>query len=126
MLRRGIDNIKDPSSKVDDVLTSECAHAIFEVCAGEGVMLDDSSVDLDMSGRTIQMILDSKIPLEHKEEYLQNRKEVVEVILHSRYVNMYNLLKVRFMCAIASLCTHVPPLSSVFVPSRITSQRSHT
>jgi hypothetical protein len=101
MLRRGIDNIKDPSNK-GDVLSLECAHAIFDICAGGGVFLDDSSVDLDISGSTIQMILDSKIPLEHKEEYLQNRKEVVEIILHSRYVNMYNLLKVRFMCAFAS------------------------
>mmetsp|Transcript_25782 Transcript_25782/g.40449 ORF Transcript_25782/g.40449 Transcript_25782/m.40449 type:complete len:740 (+) Transcript_25782:77-2296(+) len=94
MLRKGLDNIKDSSGKKsDDVLSLECAHAIFEVCAAEGVLLDDSSVDLDISGSTIQKILDSKISLDHKEEYLQNREEVVEIILHSRYVNMYNLLR---------------------------------
>jgi len=98
MLRKGLDNIKDSSGKKsDDVLSLECAHAIFEVCAAEGVLLDDSSVDLDISGSTIQKILDSKISLDHKEEYLQNREEVVEIILHSRYVNMYNLLRVRLL-----------------------------
>eukprot|EP00985_Skeletonema_marinoi_P008667 scaffold3964_cov77-Skeletonema_marinoi.AAC.5 len=94
MLRKGIDNIKDPSgNKSDDVLSLECAHAILNICTAEGVLLDDSSVDLDISGSTIQTILDSKISLEHKEEYLQNREEIVVIILHSRYVNMYNLLK---------------------------------
>ena len=90
-------NIKDPSTKKSgDVLSLECSHAIFAICASEGVLLDDSSVGLDITGSTIQMILDSKISLEHKKEYLQNRKEVIEIILHSRYVNIYNLLKVRF------------------------------
>ncbi|KAK1734515.1 4-hydroxyphenylpyruvate dioxygenase [Skeletonema marinoi] len=94
MLRKGIDNIKDPSgNKSDDVLSLECAHAILNICTAEGVLLDDSSVDLDISGSTIQTILDSKISLEHKEEYLQNQEEIVVIILHSRYVNMYNLLK---------------------------------
>ncbi len=96
MLIRGLGNIKDSSgSKSDDILSLECARTIFDVCAAEGVLLDDSSVDLDISGSTIQSILDSKISLDHKEEYLQNRQEVVEIILHSRYVNLYNLLKVR-------------------------------
>mmetsp|Transcript_2554 Transcript_2554/g.3641 ORF Transcript_2554/g.3641 Transcript_2554/m.3641 type:complete len:743 (+) Transcript_2554:24-2252(+) len=94
MIRKGLDNIKDSSgNKSDDVLSLECAHAIFDVCAAEGILLDDASVDLDISGSTIQTILDSKISLDHKEEYLQNREEVVEIILHSRYVNLYNLLK---------------------------------
>eukprot|EP00986_Skeletonema_menzelii_P002949 scaffold855_cov140-Skeletonema_menzelii.AAC.10 len=94
MLRKGIDNIKDPSgNKSDDILSLECAHAIFDICAAEGVLLDDSSVDLDIAGSTIRTILDSNISPEHKEEYLQNRAEVVAIILHSRYVNMYNLLK---------------------------------
>lgn len=111
MLRRGLDNIKDSSdSKSDDVLSLGCAHAIFDICAMEGVLLDDSSVDLDISGSTIQTILDSKISLDHKEEYLQNRKEVVEIILHSRYVNLYNLLKVRLLRNFASLCCCKPHL----------------
>ena len=100
MLIKGLDNIKDSSgSKSDDVLSSECARAIFDICVAEGVLLDDSSVDLDITGSTIRTILDSKVSPEHEEEYLQNRDEVVAVILHSRYVNMYNLLKVRFLCS---------------------------
>jgi hypothetical protein len=79
------------------MLSLECAHAIFDICALDGsILLDDSSVNLEISGSTIQTILDSNISAEHKEEYMANRKEVVDTILHSRYCNMYNLLKVRF------------------------------
>ena len=128
MLRKGIENIKDPSgNKSDDILSLECAHAIFDICAAEGVLLDDSSVDLDIAGSTIRTILDSKISPEHKEEYLQNRAEVVAIILHSRYVNMYNLLKVRFYVYFASLSSqHVTSLNSCVVRFRITSLNSHT
>lgn len=127
MIRKGLDNIKDSSgNKSDDVLSLECAHAIFDVCAAEGILLDDASVDLDISGSTIQTILDSKISLDHKEEYLQNREEVVEIILHSRYVNLYNLLKVRLLrtfCLASSL--QDTSLNIVFL-LRITSLSNHT
>ncbi|KAL7453881.1 hypothetical protein ACHAWC_005525, partial [Mediolabrus comicus] len=94
MLVKGVDNIKNPSSKGGDMLSLECAHAVFDICALDGsILLDDSSVNLDISGSTIQAILDSNISAEHKEEYMANRKEVVDTILHSRYCNMYNLLK---------------------------------
>jgi hypothetical protein len=101
---KGVDNIKNPSSKGGDMLSLECAHAIFDICALDGsILLDDSSVNLDLSGSTIQAILDSNVSAEHKEEYMEHRKEVVDTILHSRYCNMYNLLKVRdsytlYMC----------------------------
>ena len=94
---KGDANIKNPlSNKRGDTLSVKCAHAIFDICASEGVLLDDSSVNLDVSRSTIQNILDSKISEEYKREYVQNRKEVVDTILFSRYVNMYALLKVRF------------------------------
>ena len=94
MLAKGVENIKNPSGKGGDILSLDCAHAIFDICASEGtILLDDSSVNLDISGSTIETILDSNMPDEHKEEYVNNRKEVVDTILHSRYCNMYNLLK---------------------------------
>ena len=116
MLRKGLDNIKDSSgNKSDDVLSLECAHAIFDICVAEGVLLDDSSVDLDITGSTIRTILDSKISPEHEEEYLQNRDEVIAIILHSRYVNMYNLLKVRCLCSFCfTLSLQVTSLNNVF------------
>ena len=127
MLRKGIDNIKDPSgNKSDDVLSLECAHAILNICTAEGVLLDDSSVDLDISGSTIQTILDSKISLEHKEEYLQNREEIVVIILHSRYVNMYNLLKVRFTCVFCfTLSLQATSLTFVFFHQNHLSEHSY-
>lgn len=95
---KGVGNIKNPSNKGGDMLSLECAHAIFDICALDGsILLDDSSVNLDISGSSIQAILDSNISAKHKEEYMENRKEVVDTILHSRYCNMYNLLKVRFI-----------------------------
>ena len=128
MLRKGLDNIKDSSgSKSDDVLSLECARAIFDICVAEGVLLDDSSVDLDITGSTIRTILDSKVSPEHKEEYLQNRDEVIAIILHSRYVNMYNLLKVRFLCTFCfTLSLQVRSLNNKVLPFRITSLNSHT
>ena len=102
---KGVDNIKNPSSKGGDMLSLECAHAIFDICALDGsILLDDSSVNLDISGSIIQSILDSNISAEYKEEYMTNRKEVVDTILHSRYCNMYNLLKVRFILYTCVLC----------------------
>ena len=100
---KGINIIKNPTdNKTDDVLSAECAQAIFDVCSAEGILLDDSSVDLGLSGSEIQSILDSNISPQYKEEFTQRQNEVVQVILHSRYVNLYSLLKVSSMLFIRS------------------------
>ena len=76
-------------------LSADCAAAVRDTCASGGLLHDDSSLVLDATGDAIRTIIDSGIPPEHREEYLVKRDGIVETILHSRYVNLYNLLRVR-------------------------------
>lgn len=80
---------------VESRLSPECAQAVYDICATSGLLHDDCSLILDTTENEIKRIIDSKIPTQHREEYCQNSDMVVKTILHSRYVNLYNLLRVR-------------------------------
>lgn len=80
-------------SETSKGISSECAEIVFDICRSERILQQDFSVDLGMSEDKVRSILDSKIPLSHRDEYIQNRGFIIKTILHSRYINLYNLLR---------------------------------
>ncbi len=92
MLVRGCSRKNDPKRDKQN-LTPECAAAIFDICISEQILHADFSVDVALSRKDIANILDTKVPSLHMEEYSSKKEDVVSTILHSRYVNLYNLLR---------------------------------
>mmetsp|Transcript_21505 Transcript_21505/g.45143 ORF Transcript_21505/g.45143 Transcript_21505/m.45143 type:complete len:707 (-) Transcript_21505:160-2280(-) len=92
MLVQGCSREKDPKHD-KNILTPECAAAIFDVCVSENILHADFSVDVTLSRVDITKILDSTVPSLHMDEYSAKKEDVVDTILRSRYVNLYNLLK---------------------------------
>jgi 4-hydroxyphenylpyruvate dioxygenase-like putative hemolysin len=95
MLVKGVyqHNNKDSLDNEDMLLSLDCATAVYDLCVSKGFLHDDSSLRLDVTEDSITSILNSNIPPAHREEYINKRSDVVKNILHSRYVNLYNLLK---------------------------------
>lgn len=92
MLVQGCSREKHPDHD-ENILTPECAAALFDVCVSENILHADFSVDVTLSREEITKILDSTVPSLHMDEYSSKKEDVVDTILHSRYVNLYNLLK---------------------------------
>ncbi len=76
------------------MLSPECAEAIYNICASEGLLQDDCSLTLDASKDSIIEILSLKVPILFQDEFARNKGGIVNTILHSRYVNLHNLLRV--------------------------------
>lgn len=93
MLVKGISRQNELTSTTQDILSLECAHVVYDICITERLLNDDCSLILDKSKDLIQETIDSNIPSLYQEEYSLNRDRVVETILHSRYANLYNLLR---------------------------------
>ena len=94
-------------------LSPECATAVYGACVSGGLTGEDSSLDLDATVGSITAVIDSRIPDEHREEYARKRGGIVETILRSRYVNLYNLLRVSDRKrAVAQEC---PPFAFVLI-----------
>ena len=96
MLARGVRMREGPSELEGggSFLSPECAAAVYGACVSGGLTREDSSLDLDATVGSITAVIDSRIPDEHREEYARKRGGIVETILRSRYVNLYNLLRV--------------------------------
>ena len=94
MLENGVKRAKATLGPPQRLLSPDCAETIYNICASEGLLQDDCSVKLDASKDSITQILSSKIPCSFQEEYDQNKDGIVKTILQSRYVNLYNLLRV--------------------------------
>jgi len=92
-LVNGIPNVGEGIGPNEDVLSSDCAHAVFETCERYGIISSDGAVDLDATRHGILSVLDGKIPARHKQEYDSKKDKVADVILHSRYSNLYSLLR---------------------------------
>ena len=109
MLATGWKHGQESSESPKGLISPECASVIFDICTTAGVLQDDFSVDLCMSANSIETILDSNIPSSYREEYFMNRDEIAQTILHSRYVNMYNLLGVSLSGELFRLftCNHL-------------------
>lgn len=74
------------------VLSQDCAEAVMEACLRCNIVSDDFAVDLNMTGEDIDHFLESSLHGSQKDEYLSQKLEVLEIILHSRYTNLYSLL----------------------------------
>ena len=96
MLARGVRMREGPSELEGggSFLSPECAAAVYGACVSGGLIHEDSSLDLDATVGSITAVIDSRIPDVHREEYARKRGDIVETILRSRYVNLYNLLRV--------------------------------
>mmetsp|Transcript_29862 Transcript_29862/g.66159 ORF Transcript_29862/g.66159 Transcript_29862/m.66159 type:complete len:718 (+) Transcript_29862:75-2228(+) len=89
----GIPNVGEGHGPDEEVLSPDCAHAVFEICEKYGIMSSDGAVDLDATRHGILSVLDGKIPARHKQEYDSKKDKVADVILHSRYSNLFSLLR---------------------------------
>eukprot|EP00581_Thalassiosira_minuscula_P018699 CAMPEP_0183712152 /NCGR_PEP_ID=MMETSP0737-20130205/7373_1 /TAXON_ID=385413 /ORGANISM="Thalassiosira miniscula, Strain CCMP1093" /LENGTH=775 /DNA_ID=CAMNT_0025940731 /DNA_START=4 /DNA_END=2331 /DNA_ORIENTATION=- len=81
------------SKEKNNFLTPSCAEAIYDICASEGLLHDDCSLVLDTTEDSAVKVIGSKIPALHQDEYFLKKDEVIKTIFHSRYVNLYNLLR---------------------------------
>jgi hypothetical protein len=75
-------------------ICSECADAVFQTCVSQGLLLDNLSLDLDLSRDNVKMVLDDNMPLFYSKEYQENESVILDTIMQSRYVNLYYLLRV--------------------------------
>ncbi len=94
MLENGLQHAEAALSPPTRLLSPACAEAIYCICSSEGLLHDDCSLALDVTKDSIMQILSSKMPANFLEEYAQNKVSIVKTILHSRYVNLHNLLRV--------------------------------
>ena len=90
---KGIDNNTYGSNECNKI-SPECANSVFEICAENDILLDDSSLDLSLSRENVMEVLDSNIPSSCREEYRDNRMTIMDTLMRSRYVNLYYLLRV--------------------------------
>ncbi|KAL3766600.1 hypothetical protein ACHAW5_002016 [Stephanodiscus triporus] len=88
-----VKGVRREDAKGKGSLSPDCAGAVYDICARGGLLHEDSSLALDATEDSITMTIDSMIPALHREEYDRQRVGTVETILHSRYVNLYNLLR---------------------------------
>ena len=75
------------------LLSPACARVVMDVCHKHGIVTPDGAVDLDLSRQDIIKILDDKIPAMHQYEFISSKGAVVDIILRSRYANLYALLR---------------------------------
>jgi hypothetical protein len=83
----------DPLLPEKGLLSPGCAAAVLHACVDGRLLHDDGALLLDTSADAIGEVLDARVPTSHMEEYERNKAGVVEAILHSRYSNLYNLLR---------------------------------
>jgi hypothetical protein len=104
LLMKGINDGSNRGSKV----SPECASAVIEICVSEGLVLDNYSLDLDVSRHTLNDVLAANIPSSCSEEYDQHKSFILDTIMRSRYVNLYYLLRVRCCsewCIVSLFCS---------------------
>jgi hypothetical protein len=70
-----------------------CADAIMKVCETSGIVSVDGAVDLNITREEMDEILCSKLEKPHLKEYVSHEAAVLHTIFHSRYVNLYKLLR---------------------------------
>ncbi len=77
-------------------LTNDCAESILECCESSGCITQglEGAVDLHLSGDVLKRRLYDSITNTHQHfwEFDANVGSIVDTILRSRYINMYNLL----------------------------------
>lgn len=74
-------------------VSQSCANAIMCVCEHNGIVSADGAVDLDVTREEIDQLLCCKLEDANLKEYVSHEAAVLNTILHSRYVNLYKLLR---------------------------------
>lgn len=83
---------------VDDLIKSAdvpegLARSIMTILEEQNVVAIDGAVSLDLGKETILDILDAAIPHDNKDIYMAKRDAIIEIVLRSRYKNLYTLLR---------------------------------
>lgn len=65
----------------------------MNVCEECNIVGLDGAVDLDISREEIDNLLRTNLQGDELKEYISHEAAVLTVILHSRYVNLYKLLR---------------------------------
>jgi len=86
--------VQQNSEECPDLLSQDCANTVYDICVSGGLLHDDCSLNLNASEDIVRNVIASSIPTSHKEEYVKHEEDVVKTIMHSRYVNLYKLLRV--------------------------------
>jgi hypothetical protein len=73
-------------------VTEETATSIMECCETKGVMSMEGAIDLNLNADDLTDLLSESLDRGAIDEYETNKKAIVEIILRSRYINMFNLL----------------------------------
>ena len=74
-------------------ISQECASAVLNVCEQmSGIMTSSGAIELDITSDDLKHTLQSNMPSDVMEEYDTKQDEIIDVILQSRYGNLYNLL----------------------------------
>ena len=79
-------------SSLSGLVTSEHSRAIIDILKAADVMEADGAVSLNLNKSDLVHILDSEMPTKFAEQYDLQNERFVEIILGSRYSNLYNLL----------------------------------
>jgi len=82
----------DGFTKEGQSLSFECASAIVNACRATGIVTPDGAVDLDMTSDIVDQRLDSFLSPYIRSEYRNQRENIINIIMRSRYINLYNLL----------------------------------
>ena len=80
---------EDGSNSISD----ECARSILEACIRGEITSKDGAVDLELSREDIDKKLGECLANEYMEEFQSQRDNILDAILHSRYSNLYSLLR---------------------------------
>ena len=80
-------------SQFDQILASITARAVMDVCESTQITSAEGAVDLELAGDDISRLLDSNMPEEYQKEYQSKKDEILDIILRSRYANLYSLLR---------------------------------
>ena len=74
-------------------MTEDSARAILEACIKSDVTSKDGAVDLELTRQQIADRLSKSMAEEYSNGFSSQKDAVLDAILHSRYSNLYSLLR---------------------------------
>lgn len=92
LIMKGIQE-NNAAKEDSNVVSSDCACAVLEICSEQGLVLADFSLCLGVSRGKVKEVLGASIPASCSEEYRNNESFILDTIMRSRYVNLYYLLR---------------------------------
>lgn len=75
-------------------MSAACASALMELCTAANIISPDGAVDIEIQRGDLSNILDEKqiSSYDIADELKENKDAIIDIILSSRYTNLYNLL----------------------------------